>query len=568
MANRPALVAVADCGGWPAGKLARQLADFAAGLDERFLRGGNHLADAVATMSALLAVLDGMNRALDAQAASRAIAQLHEAASTIEHLPDVLKQRDGDLEHIAEVVRELTAHIDDIGTHLRILDIYGMNIKIAGAGGDFRIFIDDMNGRLETGKAEIAIFAERLLGVLGGLAPVRRAYAKSLKVVSGPSRQAHHQIRGCAERFESHLAQSARRAEELTTLAGRVQVSVSRVLAAIQVADSTRQRIEHVVKAFAIMDEQILAQSPPPAALDQMALLIGALIDSAREDHDCQTQELHQSLSLLATASTDLALLAGSGGVGEGLNSLHELESSIAGIGGITGELATAAAHADDMARNIADAADNLVERLESIDLIVRDVKAIAINTRLLCLRQGQTGVAVAVIAVEVAAQAIRLRASAVRVAAAIERLVGLNRTLRTDGGHDKVDIGAVLDTARQVIAQACHASDEIMNKGEAGLHDLKQQLDQAGAVLGDEGHHAEVLRQGATMLNRPTPNLGDHDNDWLRLTMPKLGALYTMASERQIHSTFAPRDDVATDLDTDAVPVTPVVEQDDDGFF
>ena len=42
-----------------------------------------------------------------------------------------------------------------------------------------------------------------------------------------------------------------------------------------------------------------------------------------------------------------------------------------------------------DRINTFADATDDLVERLDSIDQIVRDVNAIAINTRLLCLRQG-----------------------------------------------------------------------------------------------------------------------------------------------------------------------------------
>jgi hypothetical protein len=552
---------------WPGYRLRPQLAELAAGLDERFVRGGSLLADAIGTIRTLLDGLGGMNRALDADAAAQAVAQLRSAATRIAHMPEIMRLRDADLTDVAAVVRQVEGHVADIRRQLQIIGIYGMNIKIAGASGDFRIFVDDMAGRLSAGEAEIEVFAKRLQGVLQSVAPVRKAYAEVLSAQSGMSSEVHEQINACGVRLESHLAGGAALAGQLQTLGGRVQESVGGVLAAIQVADSTRQRIEHVVETFDIIADAARGNAMPPGARDHLARLIGSLIDGANRDHARQSHELTQSMARLAAASGDLASLIDRRTAGDGARSLLDLETGIAAIAQMTARLGETATRAEAMEGCIADAADDLTQRLDSIDQIVRDVKAIAINTRLLCLRQGQTGVAVAVIAVEVAAQATQLKDTAGQVAAAIDRLSGLNQGLR--GGAEHGDLGAMLDQAQAVIAQACRHSDAVLADGETSVRQLMAQLDDAVAVVGDEDHLTRTLQPAIAALSRPVPLLDDADESWLQHVLPRIGKLYTMAAEREVHAGFALHDAYG-DAHGDAVEPEPVaaVEQDEDGLF
>jgi hypothetical protein len=546
---------------WPGTQLRPQLAQLAAGLDERFVRGGNLLADAVGTIATLQSGLEAMNRALDADAATQAVAQLRAAAQDIENVPDMLQRRDGDLVEVGTLVRALDSHIEDLRRQVKVIGIYGMNIKIAGAGGDFRIFVDDMAGRLTSGEGEIDIFAKRLRGVLQSVAPVRKAYADMLAAQSRTSHQVHRQIGECGTQLERHLSDGTTQAGQLAVLARQVHDSVSGVLSAIQIADSTRQRIEHVVGLFDIVAAAAQDGAMPDGARDQVARLAAALIDGAWQDHARQSHELRQSLARLAAASGDLAGLVDRRVAGSGARSLRDLETGIAAIAAMTSALADATVRADAMVGCITDATDDLTGRLDSIDQIVRDVKAIAINTRLLCLRQGQTGVAVAVIAVEVAAQASQLKDTAAQVAAAIARLAALNQGLRGDSARG--DPGAVLDQARGVIAEACRHSDAAMADGEVHVRRLMAQLDDAGAVIGDDDDLARTLKLASAVLARPAPRPDAQDEAWLAQIMPQIGALYTMAAERHIHAAFAPAGTAAA-----PAPAVATVEQDDDGLF
>lgn len=568
MATRAAALPLPPAGDWPADRLRPQLAELASGLEGRFARSGNQLADAIETIRTLLSGLDATTNALDADGVSRAVGELRQAAAQIAQVPQAMKQREADLTKVARLVREVEGHVADIGRRLQIIGIYGMNIKIAGAGGDFRIFVDDMAERLRMGEAEIAIFAKRLATVLTSVTSVRKAYAEVIAAQSGMSGQVFGQIDACSARLEAHLAAGTELAARLKTLAERVQDSVGGVLAAIQVADSTRQRIEHVVEAFDIIAEEAMTASVPERARDHLAGLIGALIDSAGQDHARESLELTRSLARLAAASGDLAALVERGASGTETSSLGELETGIAAIAQTTARLGETAARAEAMEGCIADAADDLTRRLESIDQIVRDVKAIGINTRLLCLRQGQSGVAVAVIAVEVATQATQLRESAGKVAETIDRLAERNRGLRDASARGDGDLGATLDQARGVIAEACRKSDAALADGEAVVRRLMTQLDGASAVIEDEDRLAQTLAPAALSLARAAPTLDDDDKAWLHRILPRIASRYTMAAERQIHAGFALAE-LATEPAPSATLVTvAAVEQDEDGLF
>ena len=553
---------------WPGDQLRAQLAEFAGGLDDRFLRGGSLLSDAIGTIKTLFGALDAVNRALDADAAAAALSELLAAAHQIENLPNLLQRREGDLAMLTKLVSDLDGEIFEIRRHLQIIDIYGMNIKIAGAGGDFRIFVDEMTARLKSGNAEVAVFAEQQTSVLQSIVPISKAYSDVRQVQTGASLDVCQQIRGCAEGLDRELAASKALADELTALAGQVRESVNRVLAAIQVADSTRQRIEHVVTVFDIVAEETGEGTAPRGALDHVARLICELIESAAQDHAQQGEELNRSLANLGAARGDLAHLVSQRTAGGSAASLTNLETGIAAIGMLTARLGETARHADEMLGGIANATDDLVERLDSIDQIVRDVKAIAINTRLLCLRQGQIGVAVAVIAVEVAGEAARLRQTAENVECAIGRIAALNQGMRSDENWRQTDLGATLNQAREVIANACRQSGDALANGEAVIQRLKGELEEASALVGDSDLLLQALQPAVAALSRPEPVLIDADEAWLQRVLPRIGALYTMMRERQIHARFALPGMESAQVKPGPALVEDPVEQDDDGLF
>lgn len=564
MASLPRPFDADDAPQWVGPAERGALASLAAGLDRRFVRGGVFLGKAIAAITTLLADLDAANHALDVDAAAGALAHLHHAADRIAALPQTLRAGDAALQDLAALVRRVDSQVADIHRQLHTFGIYGMNIKIAGAGGDFRIFVDDMAARLRTGGEEVEQFSALLRSVAQAIVPVRRANEAVMAALAGLSGDIDARIRACGSLIEAHLGEVAATGQKLGLLVADTRTAAGNVLSAIQVADSTRQRIEHIVAAIDIAGNGDMV---PPGALAHVAALVRALIDRACCDHAAQARSLASALATLTASGNDLTRLIGlhgSGKEGHG-HGLRQLEDGIAAVGQMTARLSDTARRAAVMAECIADSIAGLEARLESVEQIVRDVKEIAINTRLLCLRQGQVGAAVAVIAVEVAAQAARLKETAEQIAVAIAELHARNRALPFVGDADGHDLGALLVEARTAIARACSSSEAVLGDSEAAARELMALIGQAIVTLSDEDPVVAQLRATAQALPCDRPDLDAADERWLREVLPHIAALYTMAAERQVHAAFA-----LPGMDSAVIRNTPIaaVVQDDDGFF
>lgn len=553
---------------WPSTDVRHGLAQLAAGLDARFLRCGELLGGAIAILQGMLGGLDGLATTLGKDKAGHAVAGLRNVARLIEEMPLAMQRRDDELEQVAKLVTALRGQAGEIERALLVLGIYGMNIKIAGVVGDFRIFVDEMDQRLSAGKTEIDTLSQ-MLGMIGeGVQQIRRADAGLIAMQRRTGPAAARRIEDCAERLSAHLDAVAVMARDMSRIGHIVEQSVGAVLAAIQVADCARQRIEHIVAALDMIESERTSQSGavPPAALGHVARLIAAQVAAADRALSGEIGHLEEALGQLAATGSELARLGDGVIARDGEASLRDLDASVVASRDMATQLCDATARSAAMAGSISDTVDFLTQGLDAIEQIVLDVRLIAVNTRLLCARHGEAGNAVAVIAVEVAAQAKVMQTSAQQVVGTIADLGVLNRTL-----HDEAlavmeeDPVMILDEAEAAIAAACRQSDEAIREGNANARTVRDRLDAATvAAQGEDTGHA--LGQAAEALARvPDFPLDEPASEWLRAMLPRIAALYTMAAEREVHGAF-----VIPGMAEPARPV--VVEQesstDDDGFF
>jgi hypothetical protein len=104
-------------------------------------------------------------------------------------------------------------------------------------------------------------------------------------------------IREYSERMEANLARCTITAERLSVLTARVRDAVNGVLCAIQVADSTHQRLSHVIEALNRINARARTIPAPQTALDQLARLLGAQLLGAARDHMHHAGQLNESLA-------------------------------------------------------------------------------------------------------------------------------------------------------------------------------------------------------------------------------------------------------------------------------
>jgi len=446
-----------------------------------------------------------------------------------------------------------------------MLDIYGMNIKIAGALGNFRIFVDDMAVKLKRGADEIASFDKRLASVGASIAQVQQADRRVRDVHRQHGAKVPERLDQCAGQMEQHLVGVSEMIVTMGEITHRVEDRVGAVLSAIQVADSTRQRIEHCVAIIEQVEAAQVENPVPPAALAHMAALVGAQIAATGAAFADEIDELQNSLLQLAIAGKDLNGLVDCLATADGTTSLRDLEISIVEIGPMSAQLHTLAESSARMSGEIGVALAELDERVESIDQIVRDVKEISINTRLLCRQQGSDGAAVAVIAVEIAAQARELNQQASMVADAIAGLETCNSRL---GEHASSCIDEDLDglhaAVMATLREAGEQSEKAIARGSSSGRKLIAQLDAIASGVGENLARDRTLMAASADFAAIAPApLDDRSEAWLVAILPGIAARYTMAAEREVHARF-----LLPSMATAAEPASLGGDTDEDGLF
>lgn len=544
-----------------------ELALLAAGLDTRFLRAGTALAHAVGMIDRVIGGLDGVVAALDERTAGVAVTDLRRVADALTALPARQAGRAGRMAAVGRISRALSDHVLDMHQTLRVLNIYGVNIKIAASGADqFVDFVEGMATKLSVGESELAGFIAQLKDLMRSVADVQQAdrllAAESATVVPEiPARLA-----GDAAALAAHLAGVAVVARTVAAIARRVQGKVAVVLGALQVGDSTRQRLEHVVAALQLLEACGGAAPPDPAVAGHIDRLLAAQIEGARDDFARDTAAMLASLADLVPETDQLLALIVEQGDGGGRDFLDRLERGIADVERVTGRLRDAERQSTAMVGIITDTVAGLTRRLAKVQRIRLQVQDIATNTRLLCRRHGTIGKAVAVIAVEVDVYAHRLAGTTECVARVIADLKAVEAALldaadaQASGGRD---MGDTLAAALAVVRDACQRTGLVSMEGSDDARHLgallmatMQELEREDAVTAALGRAAGTLA-GRTPPAPMTPGA----EATLRELLPRIGAMYTMAQERTIHAAF-----LLPGMDGVGAPV--VDDDDDDGLF
>lgn len=548
--------------------IRNELALLAASLDTRFLRAGTTLAGAVEVVDRVINGLDGVAQALDERTAGAAVADLRQAADDLTALPAHQAGRADRMGAVAVIARTLNGHVMDMHQTLRVLSIYGMNIKIAASGEEqFVGFVEGMATRLGIGESELAGFILQLKELMLSVAGVQQADRLLATECARVVPEIPEQLASDATALAAYLAAVAALARKVAVIARSVQGKTAVVLGALQVGDSTRQRLEHVVAALQMLETQAGGAPPHPAVADHIHRLLAAQLRGASVDFARETTAMLASLSDLAPEAAGLLDLIDDQSGGGGRDFLTRLERGITDVDRVTGRLGDAQRRSTAMVGVITDTVADLSTRLVSVQRIRVDVQDIATNVRLLCRRHGIVGKAVSVIATEVGIYASKLGATTISVAKAIGDLKEVEASLLDDGGRGadgNRDIGDTLAAALSVIRQACQRTELMTSENGDDTRHLGELLTATAAELTEELSVTDVMGKAADRLlvDAPAAAMTPETDASLRLLLPGIGALYTMAQERLIHADFLlPGMAVAA--------VASVVEDDDDdGLF
>ncbi|MEN2748348.1 hypothetical protein [Sphingomonas sp. T9W2] len=548
-----------------AADLKRTLALMAASMDARFVRAGTTLATAIDTIDRIIASIEGVTGALDESVAGIAVTGLKDVAAQLEALPVVQIEREADMARIGTASRVLRDHVMDMRQALRVLHIYGMNIKIAASGeAAFVGFVNDMGQRLAAGEEHLEGFLAKLKELSTSVGSVQQAgrllAAEAKKILPAvPQRLTRD-----ADALHGHLGDVAAMAREVSEIARTVQGRVATMLGALQVGDSTRQRVEHVVSGLQLLEGLTL---PEPALAEVTGVvhhLLAAQLEASSVDFDRDAARLVASLKALQPDTNALLTLVEDDAGRNGRPFLAQIDEAVGEIPVITGQLQEADHRSAAMLDLIAETVDELTGRLAHLQRVQFNVQDIATNTRLLCRRHGDLGKAVSVVAGEVDIYAHSLGNAMRGIGAPIRELAEVNAALTAKRG-DTVggDMGTKLAQALGVIREGCQRTEMAVREGGDDARQLIDLLTTTGDEIGAELELGATMRQSAIVLAVSTlpQDLSEDALATLGTLLPQIAALYTMAQERDIHAANVP---------PCFVVASAVVEEDedDDGLF
>ncbi|MGZ3274771.1 MAG: hypothetical protein ACXWKY_14545 [Caulobacteraceae bacterium] len=518
-------------------------------VEGRFVAAGDVLARSVDGVGRLIASLDSLGEVLDAGAIRATTAELKVAAASLAALP----QRHGDRRRIVEqmigLAEELRRCVDEMRRHMGYLWVFAINIKISAAGvseagPEFGLFAQEICDRIEQGRNQLGGFDAELKVLSGELAAAQGEEAALAGRCDVLLPAVPDGLVSGADALSAQHGRVASAAREVAGLARQIHRKVGTVLGALQIGDITRQRIEHVQAALALIEETRGLTPEQDRRLRALVHhLLAAQLEATSADFHRDVARIGQNMSEMAAVAGELLRLRDLAfdRDEEGQGFLQRMEGHVSQARGLVGEMEAADHAATAVASSAAAAATALNTRIASLQAIKTDVQQMALNTMLKCGRIGDSGKPLAVIAMELRLYATQLDQSAqtamgtlgdlTREAGAMvgapreegsagQALAEVSASLREAADGVAVDLRVLADLGASVVGDLKKASASLDFQIEIG-----SALDDAARALADWAGPEVPLVEG---LEAVFDDISD-----------SIAKSYTMAQERNVHRAF-----------------------------
>ncbi|MEE2915791.1 MAG: hypothetical protein VYB32_01830, partial [Pseudomonadota bacterium] len=292
----------------PATDGAHQLQAGMTGLEACFRDVGEALAAAIGTIDRMAGGLEDIRHSLSPETAGAAVERLHGVAHRLNTLPSQQRRRAVEVETLTGRTRELRRLLEEIGTILDLLGIYGVNIKIASSGEQaFFDFVTGMDEKLDTGRREVKHIT-RELDQFGRVVNDVRAADRLLSEESARTGTGvPAELTDNANALQNHVGAVMRTTEQVAGIVRTVQGEVARILGAIQIGDSVRQRAEHCVTILQRVHDR--DHAVPPGAVAHVERLVAAQLRAMSEDFRREVDAIVVSLERLVPLADELRML-------------------------------------------------------------------------------------------------------------------------------------------------------------------------------------------------------------------------------------------------------------------
>ena len=538
----------------PTAHISAKLQEALVQIEQRFLDGGTVLVSVLDVFTDLLGALEGISNALKEDEAAEATAELMRTGELIAALPAQQLERHQRFSHISEHGQSLADEVVAMEDTLRYLRTFAVTAKITGAGiADFAGFAEEIVERIQFASSEVKGFAERIHAL--------QELISHVHIGTGAIASPRHDIsaivgdlRQNAEAIQNQRTALADMARQVTGLAMKVQGRLASTLSSLQIGDVTRQRIEHCQAAFEIANDHLARDGAAYLSSDdrnRVVLLAIRLVRDQLEaisvDFKAQCAAIVQNIGAFTNDVTALmnlqqAMLPGNTDTSK-RSAMGRVRESLETARTVVGTIEQSAGEASRLSGAASSMVKQLVESVETIQIVRTDIQYMALNTNLRCSKLGEESRAINVVTNELRAYSARLDDVTDR---ALENLKQLNEQalgLRQMQGDDDGDAGPDLVARIEIALAHVTLAGETLDAKVGDLVDRGQDvaIKVAAATAGLDFHQelTTILRDCSSLAAAALPYEPHCDGleDILAGVSAEIFSTYTMKSERDVHS-------------------------------
>ncbi|HET6609826.1 MAG TPA: chemotaxis protein [Rhodopila sp.] len=540
--------------------LARALRSVSISMEARFLEVGNHLTEATGTIETLTGTFDRLAGDLRGDALREATQRLTQVMTEVAAMARGQDDTGVSFNRLKALVTTVQQHVANIAKSVHGISILAINARIEAvtikdASVDFVGFTAQIARTLDVAKAKLDEFTQELDQVGGQLrtahtSRIALAQRQTAAIRSIPGRLAAG-IDAITGRGRCATAAASTVARKYRDVAQRIGSAVM----ALQIGDTTRQRLEHVGFALTVLSDLLYPggtglvdwtglTAPQRASLGALGCRLQAeqLQDTASQ-FASEMRTLVSSFQSLANDTQEIRCL---GDTAAGASDdrrdtfLAEVEGQIAEVRALVDELATANHLADDMAVSVTGAAERLVGYTGTLRLLEEDIRLMGLNTTLRCGRIGASGRPLIAIAQELRLYARQIATESAAVAACLDTIITIAATFRGDA---RTGEPARLATISQSMTRSAEQLQDTGRGLAEALLALERDSDGVAGLLRKtigctdaHGDLGQVLTQAIATLRSAGSGQVAADTDEATRMLALFAGRYTMDRERAVH--------------------------------
>jgi len=549
--------------------------------EETCLEVGAHLGDAIPGLTELGSVFEALSQSLDSNQLEIAKTDLFEASGRMEAIGRALSDETTTFSSLINLNKAIEARVASLSEYLRVINALVFNIKIeavslTGSVDNMMDFADNLRSLVNNAQSAFDEYQKThltLCNTLRNAFETQTSFQKShQETLASVSDQIAEQL-GTVDKRRHEVAMAL---ADLGTRSQHIGAQISQAVFALQIGDSTRQRIEHVHDALELVSETIKGHKDPwaqdiedseqqSAVLAAICLLQADQLEGTADDFDREMVDIDRLLQSLNEESVQLGALGrelfGSGNKASD-SFLGSLEQRLKAVLVITGQYRRARAVVDDAGEAIGKIVNDLNDRTKRLSSIISDMTILGMNAILKSGRAGTQGRGLNIIAQELRDYAMKvvqgiqeLPVSLAQVSAAVEQLNSNGRL------HNAVQMAELAQRMEAAIASVgangsdmSAALDKLDREGSA----IRRTITEATTRLSSHSDISRVLEDAMAAIRDKVHEIGDPTqmgNAGYDKIDQLLYAKYTMASERDIHKKLSPAAGVAPSVAGMAAP-------------